>query len=74
MLFRGGQIDKETSVSNNIVELKLTDDVETTTGWKHTEDVVVGDVFTDGTEFAEVINIELNNNIIKYYLKEVVCA
>ena len=74
MLFRGGQIDKETQVSNNIVEFKLTDDVETTNGWKHTEDVVVGDVFTDGTEFAEVVNIELNNNMIKYYLKEVVCA
>lgn len=74
MLFRGGQIDKETQVSNNIIELKLTDDVETTTGWKHTEDVAVGDMFTDGIEFAEVTNIELNNNIIKYYLKEVVCA
>ena len=74
MLFRGGQIDTETHVFNNVVELKLTDDVETITGWKHTEDVVVGDVFTDGTESAEVINIELDNNIIKYYLKEVVCA
>ena len=74
MLFRGGQINTETNVTDNIVEFKLTDDVETTTGWKHTEDVVVGDVFTDGVEFAEVVNIELNNNIIKYYLKEVVCA
>ena len=74
MLFRGGQISTETNVTDNIVEFKLTDDVETTNGWKHTEDVVVGDVFTDGTEFAEVTNIELNNNIIKYYLKEVVCA
>ena len=74
MLFRGGQINTETDVTDNVVEFKLTDDVETINGWKHTEDVVVGDVFTDGTEFAEVINIELNNNIIKYYLKEVVCA
>ena len=74
MLFRGGQINTETNVTDNIVEFKLTDDVETTNGWKHTEDVVVGDVFTDGTEFAEVTNIELNNNIIKYYLKEVVCV
>lgn len=74
MLFKGGQINTETDVIDNIVEFKLTDDVETTNGWKHTEDVVVGDIFTDGTEFAEVTNIELNNNIIKYYLKEVVCA
>lgn len=74
MLFRGGQINTETNVTDNIVEFKLTDDVETTSGWKHTEDVVVGDVFTDGVEFAEVVNIELNNNTIKYYLKEVVCA
>ena len=74
LLFKAGQIEKDIPVTNNVVELRVTDDVETSSGWKHSKDVVIGDVLTDGVETAEVINIELNKNIIKYYLRECTSA
>ena len=74
MLFRGGQYDKETSVENNCLILKETDEVETLTGWKKATDVVVGDKFTDNTETVTVVNIEFIDTMIKLFLREEVMS
>ena len=74
MLFRGGQYDKETSVENNCLIVKETDEVETLSGWKKAIDVVVGDKFTDDAEIVTVVNIEVIDNMIKLFLGEEVMS
>ena len=74
MLFRGGQYAKETAVEDNYLLVKQTDEVETVDGWKLATNIVVGDKFVEGDEFAVVVNIEIIDNMIKLVLREEVMS
>ena len=71
MLFRGGVYDKSSTVANDCLMIKETDEVETLEGWKKATDVVIGDSFTDNQEIATVVNIEVMDDMIKLFLQEV---
>ena len=71
MMFRAGYTETKKHIQDNKVMLKLTDEVETTVGWKLASDIVVGDMLTDKIEACEVVNIVIDVTNVIFTLKEV---
>lgn len=71
MMFCAGYTETKKDIQDNKVTVKLTDEVETTDGWKVASDIVVGDKLTDKIEVCEVINIVIDITNIIFTLKEV---
>lgn len=72
MLFRAGKTITDIDVTENTVEVRTTDEVETTSGWKSALQINVGDILSDRKEFAQVTDVTVLDKIVKIVLKEVV--
>ena len=71
MLFRAGVTKYDTQVVDNVVEVSIKDEVETTNGWKPVIDLQVGDILLNGKDTAVIDTITLDSSIAKLQLKEV---
>ena len=71
MMFTAGSKLSKTRINENHFLVTQYDEVETTQGWVKSSDLQIGDVVTDGNDYAQISNIVKDDLNITVYVVNV---